>query len=157
MKQQMLTYKKYNGSIEIDLESGCLHGKILFIKDLVTYEADSVGQLKVEFQAAVDDYLETCEQLGREPQKAYSGTFNVRFGPDLHKEVAVCAYLSGTTLNDFIKTAAKEKITTDTKVHKHVHEHVIKAVVVDQSTSSVPVQYGTPSPWEVVQQTNMQQ
>ena len=152
MKQQIFTYKKYNGSIEIDLEDSCLHGKILFIDDLITYEADSLDQLKVEFQAAVEDYLETCEHLGREPQKAYSGSFNVRFSPELHKEVAVYAYLNGTTLNDFIKTAAKEKVAIDTKIHKHVHEHVIKAVIVDESTASVPVQYGTPSSvWEVAQ------
>lgn len=67
---ELLSHKGYNGSIETSLSNGVMHGKILFIGDLVTYEADSVSQLKAEFAAAVDDYLETCEAIGKKPEKA---------------------------------------------------------------------------------------
>lgn len=64
-----LEYKGYQGSAEVDAETDVLVGKILFITDLVTYEAKTVQSLRKEFQAAVDDYLETCLQLGRDPQQ----------------------------------------------------------------------------------------
>lgn len=45
------------------------YGKLLGIKDLVSFEGSSVRQLKKAFHDAVDDYLETCKALGKEPDK----------------------------------------------------------------------------------------
>lgn len=42
----------------------------------------------IAFEEAVDDYLETCKRLGREPQKTYSGTLSLRLEPTLHASVA---------------------------------------------------------------------
>lgn len=147
MKNQFFTYKNYNGSINFELESHTLFGKILFIDDLITYESDNLQQLEVEFKNAVEDYIETCTQLNRKPQKAYSGTFNVRFGPELHKEVATHAYREGMTLNEFIKNAAQEKINTKLKIHKHLHEHVIKHLAEEHSTH-LNVEFGN-RPWSI--------
>ena len=57
-----MEYKEYQGSVEIDLETNMLFGKILFVNDLVTYEAKTVAALRKAFQEAVDDYLDTCWQ-----------------------------------------------------------------------------------------------
>ena len=65
----ILKYKDYEGTTEIDMDRQVCWGKILFISDLVTYQADSPKQLQYEFEAAVDDYIETCEEFGRPPQK----------------------------------------------------------------------------------------
>jgi predicted HicB family RNase H-like nuclease len=56
---QTLTHHPYQGSCEFSQKDGCLHGKILLIQDLVTYEAETVPELEKAFHAAVDDYLET--------------------------------------------------------------------------------------------------
>ncbi len=40
------------------------YGKIEGIRDLVTYESDSVIDIKEEFVIAVDDWIETRKQLG---------------------------------------------------------------------------------------------
>ncbi|MCC5845364.1 MAG: toxin-antitoxin system HicB family antitoxin [Verrucomicrobia bacterium] len=50
---------KCNTAEEFSQKDGCLHGKIQFIQDLVTYEAETVPELEKAFHAAVDDYLET--------------------------------------------------------------------------------------------------
>jgi predicted HicB family RNase H-like nuclease len=39
-------YKGFVGSIEVDSEDKCLHGKLLYINDLVTYEATSIIKLE---------------------------------------------------------------------------------------------------------------
>jgi predicted HicB family RNase H-like nuclease len=64
-----LCYKGFMGSIEISIEDDCLHGKLLFTNDLVTYEARTPNQLQAEFESAVEDYLATCKEIGRSPEK----------------------------------------------------------------------------------------
>lgn len=69
-------YKGYEGTADMDMERQVCRGKILFIDDVVTYEADSPRGLQQEFEAAVDDYIETCALVGKEPQKPMKGQFN---------------------------------------------------------------------------------
>lgn len=59
--------------IESSDKEQCLIGHIAGIDDIVGFYDDSVAQMCAAFEEAVDDYLETCEQLGRAPQKPYSG------------------------------------------------------------------------------------
>ena len=54
-----LKYKGYIGSVEFSKEDAVLHGKIIGINDLVTYEANCVVELKKAFIDSVEDYLET--------------------------------------------------------------------------------------------------
>ena len=49
--KNFLEYKSFLGSIEVDIDDNCLHGKILFINDLITYEAVTPAQLETEFKA----------------------------------------------------------------------------------------------------------
>lgn len=101
----ILQYKDYYASVHFSSEDEVFFGKILGINDLVNFEGASVKELKKAFHEAVDDYLETCEQVGKEPNKTYKGTFNVRIPTYLHKEAAVFAAINNVSLNDFIKTA----------------------------------------------------
>lgn len=64
----LMHYKGYPGSVE-PTDSEVIHGKLLGITDLVTYEADSMADLWKAFIGAVDDYLKTCKELARDPQK----------------------------------------------------------------------------------------
>lgn len=101
----ILKYKEYEGSAELDMQRGMCRGKILFIDDLVTYEADSPRGLRQEFEAAVDDYVSTCEALGKEPQRPFRGLFNVRVPPELHRAAALRATSDAVSLNDVIVRA----------------------------------------------------
>ncbi len=82
---KLLQYKNYYGSLEASIEDSCLYGKIEFIEPLVTYEAENIKDAEKEFMNAVDDYLETCKQLGHKPEQTCKGSFNVRIGSDLHR------------------------------------------------------------------------
>ena len=64
-----LSYKGYQGSSECSVEDGCLFGRILFVRDVVTYEGNTVAELEAAFREAVDDYLATCAKIGKNPQK----------------------------------------------------------------------------------------
>jgi len=122
MNDNILQYKGFCGTIDVSIEDACLHGKVLFIDDLVTYEAETVAQLKLEFESAVDDYLATCLKLGRPANKPFGGTFNVRIGPELHQKVAKHAALKGTTINDIVKKALTMWLG-DPEPREVVHKH----------------------------------
>ena len=68
-----MTYKGYAARIEYDDEDGIFVGRLAGIRDGVGFHADSVEELRAAFQEAVDDYVETCTKIGKEPQRAYSG------------------------------------------------------------------------------------
>jgi predicted HicB family RNase H-like nuclease len=120
--KQILNYKGYQGSVDFELDDNILFGKVLFISDTVVYEADTPLNLQSAFEEAVDDYIETCKALGREPQHAFSGSFNVRIGQDLHKEAAIYALKEDISLNVFVKSAIRQKLDKKINiVHNHVH------------------------------------
>lgn len=101
----ILTYKNFEGSAELDMANQVCHGKLLFIDDLVTYQADTPAGLQREFELAVDDYLETCREVGKEPQRPFRGQFNVRVPPGLHRAAATRAQADGISLNEVVVKA----------------------------------------------------
>lgn len=101
----ILKYKGYEGSVELDLEGGVCRGKILFVRDLVTFQSVSIADIQKEFEAAVDDYLDTCLALGREPEVPLKGQFNVRIPPALHKAAVLRAVSDNSSLNDVVVRA----------------------------------------------------
>lgn len=105
MNDNMLKYNGFYGSVEYSAIDECFFGKIIGISDLVTFEGDGVKTLKEAFIEAVDDYLAMCEQIGKNPQKSYKGSFNVRISPELHKEAAAMARLRGMSLNSLVEKA----------------------------------------------------
>ena len=66
-----IKYKEFEGTAEIDMSSLQCRGKILFIKDLVTYVADSPAELQNEFEIAVDDYLKTRDKIDKALKKNF--------------------------------------------------------------------------------------
>ncbi len=109
--KNVLEYKGYLAKIEYDVEDKILYGKVEGIKDLVNFECDSMDGIEREFHCAVDDYLEMCKELGEKPDKAYSGMFNVRISPMLHREIALKAAASGETLNRTVERAITRYVT----------------------------------------------
>jgi len=62
-----LKHKGYLGTVEFSADDNVLHGKIVGINDFVTYEASAVDELKEAFAESVDDYLQTCAEIAKEP------------------------------------------------------------------------------------------
>lgn len=129
MATNRLNHKGFSGSLEVSLEDGCLIGRVQFIDDVITYEGETVAELSANFNAAVDRYLAHCKQTGKPANKPYSGTFNVRVGPDLHREAAAAANDACINLNEFVAVAIKAAVDKDsvsTMVHNHNHVITIK-------------------------------
>ncbi|NBO20655.1 MAG: type II toxin-antitoxin system HicB family antitoxin [Rhodobacteraceae bacterium] len=96
-----MTYRGYSARVEYDDDDGIFVGHIAGIRDTIGFHADSVTDLRAAFHEAVDDYLESCARLGKEPQKAYSGQVMFRVSPELHRKAALAAELAGKSLNQW--------------------------------------------------------
>lgn len=78
------------------------------IDDLIDFYSDSAKEIENEFHAAVDDYLAFCEEVGKQPQKEFSGTFNVRVSSELHRRAAQKAQEESVPLNRVVESALEE-------------------------------------------------
>lgn len=104
-----MEYKGYIGSVEFSEIDQILFGKVQGIRSLISYEGTTVSELIEDFRGAVDDYLDLCASEGKLPEKAYKGSFNVRFkDPELHKKAAVYAYNHSVSLNSVVEESVAE-------------------------------------------------
>lgn len=124
MNNNILEYKGYHTKIEFDIETSTLRGKIEGINDLVNFESNDVSKIKNEFQNAVDDYLDFCEEVGKIPDKEYKGTFNVRINPDLHKKLALRAYKNGESLNATVEKAVQEYLLESSETNSQLQNTI---------------------------------
>ena len=104
-----MVYKGYAAKVEFDPDDVIFFGKIAGIRDGVGFHADNVKDLIQAFHEAVDDYIETCARVGKEPQKPYSGNLMLRVDPAVHSKVALAAELSGKSLNQWGEEALSKQ------------------------------------------------
>jgi len=100
-----IKHKGYIGSVNYSSEDNVLFGKIEGINDLVNFQGATADEIKESFIESVDDYLETCIDIGKTPDKVYQGVFNVRINPELHREASFCAVEMEESFNSFIGKA----------------------------------------------------
>jgi predicted HicB family RNase H-like nuclease len=98
----MMEYKGYIGKVEFDDEAGIFHGEVINTRDVITFQGESVPELKKAFQESVDDYLAFCAERGEEPDKPFSGQFVTRISPELHRKVNLAASMAGKSLNAWV-------------------------------------------------------
>lgn len=121
----IIKYAGYEGTAELDLDLGVCRGKILFIDDLVTYQAQSPKDIQAAFEDAVNDYLATCTELDRQPQKPLSGVFQVRVNPELHKAARLRAAADDVSLNEVVSAALDCYINGTSHItNNHSHQHI---------------------------------
>jgi len=123
-----MKYKGYTGVVELDEESGVLFGRVIGLRDVITFEGESVAEVTQAFRDSVDDYLEFCATRGESPEKPYSGQFVLRLDARLHRELAQAAEAKKTSLNALIEStlegifptsAIAAKRAADLEISKH--------------------------------------
>lgn len=119
MKENMLEYKGYHTIVRYNAETGVLRGVIEGINDFVDFQTYDLNEVKNEFYRAVDDYLEFCAEVGKEPEKEYKGTFNVRIKPELHKKLVLRALENDESLNSVVEKA----------ISAYLSDHIVNRIV----------------------------
>ncbi|BBB29352.1 type II toxin-antitoxin system HicB family antitoxin [Neptunomonas japonica] len=133
-------HKGYIGTMEIDCEDNILCGKILYIQDLIMFEADDPKGLQKAFEEAVDDYLATCEEIDKKPDQPLSGTTNIRIGQERHRAVAIKAHQDGISINQLLINAV-DFLLEDKSVTNNIHLHVQENASAKEKRNTIDVDY----------------
>jgi predicted HicB family RNase H-like nuclease len=108
----MIEYKGYIGTVEYDAEAKLFHGDVVNTRDVITFQGTTAEEIETAFHASIDDYLDWCRKDGVEPDRPYSGRFNVRLSPDLHRKLAAVAQKQQMSINSFVEQAVADKVAT---------------------------------------------
>ncbi len=108
-----LQYKNFIGSVHFSTDDEIFFGKIEGVNDLITFEGDTVAEIKKSFTHAVDDYIIICKKMNKEPYKSFKGSFNVRINPELHKKASLKAQIMGISLNQFVQKAIEDEVVNN--------------------------------------------
>ena len=106
-----MEYKGFAARVEYSEADGCIIGHVAGIRDVIGFHGESVAELRAAFEDAVDDYLATCEKLGRDPNKPYSGQFRLRLEPELHARAAMLAEAKGKSLNAWVSEVIEKNVS----------------------------------------------
>ncbi|MCA9897744.1 MAG: type II toxin-antitoxin system HicB family antitoxin [Ardenticatenaceae bacterium] len=101
----MMEYKGYVAKVEFDDEAEVFYGEVINLRDVITFEGESVAELKQAFEDSVEDYLAFCAERGESPEKPYSGKFSIRLNPELHRKISMKARIANKSLNSWISEA----------------------------------------------------
>ena len=107
-----MTYKGFTARVDFDDAEGIFSGRLLGISDVVGFHADNVPELRAAFEVAVDDYVETCAKIGKQPEKPASGKLMLRIPPDVHRAALVAAESAGTSLNQWASKVLRQAAHT---------------------------------------------
>jgi len=108
--KDILTYKNFIGSVHFSSDDSAFFGKIEGINDLVTFEGDSVEEIRGSFEEAVDDYIQLCERNNKPILKSYKGSFNIRIPPELHRKAVQTSLKRGISLNQLLHVAIEKEV-----------------------------------------------
>ena len=104
----LMQHKGYFGSVQYSDEDKTFHGRLEFIRALVTYEGSDVNSLRKAFEEAINDYLSLCKEQETAPEKPFRGTFNIRPGAELHRRAVLYAREKKINLNQLVSEALKK-------------------------------------------------
>jgi predicted HicB family RNase H-like nuclease len=100
-----MKYKGYEAIVEYDEQDRLFVGRVINTLDVIAFDGKSVEELEDSFRNTVDEYLEDCQKRGKTPDKPFSGKFNLRISPDLHRQASLLAEKEGISLNTLVEKA----------------------------------------------------
>lgn len=106
----MMSYKGYTAFVEFDSDAKVFHGEVADLSDVVTFQSSNAEKLEGEFHRSVDEYLAFCQEMGKQPEKPFSGKFVVRISKKLHQEAFLSAQGQKQSLNSFIAGAIEGEV-----------------------------------------------
>jgi predicted HicB family RNase H-like nuclease len=118
-----MNYKGYHGQVNYDEDAKLFHGEVVGLRDVVTFQGTSVDELEQAFKDSVDEYLDFCKELGRAPEKPFSGKLILRLPPEIHERVAYEAKSKGVSLNSWLNQGIQQLLSSPPKSKASRRKH----------------------------------
>lgn len=100
----ILKYQNYIAKVELQ-ENGYLFGRVVNMKDQITFQTSDSTMLMEEFKNSVDDYLEFCKEEGDDPEKPFSGEIRYKTVPERHRQLSDWTYEEDRTMSEIMDDA----------------------------------------------------
>lgn len=139
----VLEYDGFKAVVEFSAEDGLLVGEVLDVESVILFSAVAADDMPRAFKEAVDEYLLDCRHRGVDPEKPYSGTFNVRVGADVHRQANNAARLRNQSLNEFVRHALQTEVARNqfpyfAELQRSVSAELVTLVARDPWTTGQP-------------------
>ncbi|MDR2969961.1 MAG: type II toxin-antitoxin system HicB family antitoxin [Tannerellaceae bacterium] len=109
--KNVLKYKNFIATVKYSEEDEAFIGRIEGINSVVSFEGQSVAELKSSFKDAVESYLDFCNRKGIvNPQKSYTGVLNIRIPSEIHRKIALVAASTGVSINALIRDSIEKNL-----------------------------------------------
>ncbi|MEM6782205.1 MAG: type II toxin-antitoxin system HicB family antitoxin [Bacteroidota bacterium] len=106
-----MTYKDYTAVVAFDAEDRLFEGRVVGLRDVISFTGESVDELEREFHISVDTYLDHCAEIGKEPDRTYSGRVTLRLPPALHRALDAESQRTGRSLNDLVVEGVQARLS----------------------------------------------
>jgi predicted HicB family RNase H-like nuclease len=98
----ILHHDNFLAELDVDEDAGVMHGRVINTVAVLTFEGETLPELKKAFADTIADYRDWCKERGVKPEKPYQGNISLRLTPDLHRRVAEMAAKADDSINGFI-------------------------------------------------------
>ena len=105
-----MSHKGYTARVEFDERDNIFVGRVLGIRNMISFHGETVAELRHEFEVAVEDYLRDCKERGLKPEKPASGKLLLRVPPEVHGAALVAAKAAGKSLNQWATELLQEAV-----------------------------------------------
>lgn len=106
----IMELESYKAKIEYDPDIDLFRGEILGLNGGADFYGKSPAELRREFKKSLSTFLEVCAENGINPKKEYSGKFNLRIPPNLHRDIAVKASSEEKSINQWVADKLSETL-----------------------------------------------
>ncbi|HEY8292285.1 MAG TPA: type II toxin-antitoxin system HicB family antitoxin [Thermomicrobiales bacterium] len=113
----LLTYKGYTARLDVDAEGEIISGRVLDLRDVLYFEAETPVEAVIAFHETVDDYLSWAAEDGFEPNRPYSGKLPFRTTPEHHRKIALAAAQAGKSINAWMDEVVTQAADTALDTH----------------------------------------
>ena len=110
----MMEYHGYRAALNLDADAGIFHGEVIDTLDVITFQGESVMELRRAFADSVDEYLAVCSERGRTPDKPFSGRIPLRVTPEVHRAATAAARTEGKSLNSWLTEMVERAVQRTT-------------------------------------------
>ena len=106
----MMEYRGYRAAVKFDDDAGIFHGEVIDTLDVITFQGETVVELRQAFADSVDEYLTVCAERGRTPDKPFSGRIPLRVSPAVHRAATAAARTEGKSLNAWLAETVERAV-----------------------------------------------
>ena len=106
----ILEIGKYKAHISYDPEIDMFRGEFIGLNGGADFYAKDIDRQKKEAETSLKVFLDVCQEKGIQPEKTYSGKFNLRVDPELHHMIALAAKAEDVSINEWVKNRCVENL-----------------------------------------------